>query len=120
WQRMYLSVDNATGRSTLNLITVAHDCGLIINPDGPTNQIEGNVVQSASHAILEHPDQPAWGAGAISTLTTRPAIANAIFPATGQRLRRIPLNPGQGARQGGGEDAPAFALFSDQLLLLQR
>lgn len=131
-----VSVDSS-GRIMLNHIAVAHDCGLIINPDGLRNQIEGNVVQSASRAILEqvnfdtskitsvdwrtypilrfqdiphidivlinHPDQPAWGAGEISTLTTPPAIANAIFHATGQRMRSIPLNPGQAAR-GGGDD----------------
>src|SRR5579871_909834 len=48
-----VSVDGATGRITLNHIVVAHDCGLIINPDGLRNQIEGNVIQSASRALLE-------------------------------------------------------------------
>jgi nicotinate dehydrogenase subunit B len=130
-----VSVDSATGRITLNRIAVAHDCGLIINPDGLKNQIEGNVIQSASRAILEqvtfdtskitsvdwrsypilrfqdipeidislinHPELPAYGAGEITTLTTPPAIANAIFDATGQRLRNIPLNPAQGRAQGG-------------------
>jgi CO/xanthine dehydrogenase Mo-binding subunit len=133
-----VSVDSASGRITLNHIVVAHDCGLIINPDGLKNQIEGNVVQSASRAMLEqvnfdgskitsvdwrtypilrfqdippidvilidHPDQPAWGSGEISTLTTPPAIANAIFHATGKRLRSVPLNPSQAARGGGGDE----------------
>jgi nicotinate dehydrogenase subunit B len=133
-----VSVDSSNGRITLNHIVVAHDCGLIINPDGLRNQIEGNVIQSASRAILEqvnfdnskitsvdwrsypilrfqdippidvvlinHPDQPAWGAGEITTLTTPPAIANAIFQATGQRMRTVPLNPSQGAPQGGDRD----------------
>ncbi len=130
-----VSVDGS-GKITLNHVSVAHDCGLIINPDGLRNQIEGNVIQSASRAILEqvnfdtskitsvdwrtypilrfqdvppiditlinHPDQPAWGAGEITTLTTPPAIANAIFHATGQRMRSVPLNPAQGATRGGG------------------
>lgn len=132
-----VSVDPSSSRITLNRIVVAHDSGLIINPDGLKNQIEGNVIQSASRAILEqvnfdssritsvdwrtypilrfqdipqidvvlinHPDQPAWGSGEITTLTTPPAIANAIFHATGQRLRSVPLNPGQAARGGGGD-----------------
>ena len=135
-----VSVDASTGRITLNRIAVAHDCGLVINPDGLKNQIEGNVIQSASRAILEqvnfdasaitsvdwrsypilrfqdipeilielidHPELPAYGAGEITTLTTPPAIANAIFDATGQRLRGVPLNPGQGlppAAPGGGD-----------------
>lgn len=48
-----ISVDPSSGRITLNRIVVAHDSGLIINPDGLKNQIEGNVIQSASRAILE-------------------------------------------------------------------
>jgi nicotinate dehydrogenase subunit B len=136
-----VSVDSNSGQVTLNHIVVAHDCGLIINPDGLKNQIEGNVIQSASRAILEqvnfdtakitsvdwrsypilrfqdippidivlidHPEQPAWGAGEITTLTTPPAIANAIFDATGKRLRSVPLNPGQAAppARGGGNGA---------------
>ena len=122
-----LSVDPQSGQVTLGRVVVAHDCGLIINPDGLKNQIEGNVIQSASRAILEqvtfdtskitsvdwrtypifrfdavpkidivlvnHPDQPAWGAGECATLTTGAAIANAIFWATGARVRDVPLTP---------------------------
>ena len=32
---------------------VAHDCGLIVNPDGLRNQIEGNVMQATSRALKE-------------------------------------------------------------------
>jgi nicotinate dehydrogenase subunit B len=32
---------------------VAHDCGLIINPDGLRNQIEGNVIQGISRTLKE-------------------------------------------------------------------
>src|SRR5207237_5284714 len=115
------------GQVHLGRVVVAHDCGLIVNPDGLRNQIEGNVIQSASRTLLERvtfddskvtsvdwrsypilrfadipsidvilvnqPDQPAWGAGACSTLTPTPAIANAIFWATGARVRDIPLTP---------------------------
>ncbi|MGI9147463.1 MAG: xanthine dehydrogenase family protein molybdopterin-binding subunit, partial [Chloroflexota bacterium] len=41
--------------------------------------------------LINHPDQPAWGAGECATLTTGPAIANAIFWATGARVRDVPL-----------------------------
>jgi CO/xanthine dehydrogenase Mo-binding subunit len=34
-------------------LVVAHDCGLIINPDGVKNQIEGNVIQSLSRTLKE-------------------------------------------------------------------
>lgn len=34
-------------------VVVAHNCGLVINPDGLKNQIEGNVIQSLSRTLLE-------------------------------------------------------------------
>jgi nicotinate dehydrogenase subunit B len=120
-------VDTKSGEVRVKHIVVAHDCGLIINPDGLRNQIEGNVIQSASRALkeqvtwdeshitsldwdsypilkftevpevevvlIDHPDQPATGAGEPSTITTAPAIANAIFAATGARVREIPFTP---------------------------
>ena len=120
-------VDTRSGEVHVRRIVVAHDCGLIINPDGLRNQIEGNVIQSMSRALKEqvtwansritsldwdsypilkfsevpdvevvlinHPDQPATGAGEPATITTAPAIANAIFAATGARLREIPFTP---------------------------
>jgi CO/xanthine dehydrogenase Mo-binding subunit len=120
-------VDTKSGEVRVRRIVVAHDCGLIVNPDGLRNQIEGNVVQSTSRALKEqvtwddshitsvdwdtypilkfsevpdvevvlinHPDQPAVGAGEPATITTAPAIANAIFAATGARVREIPFTP---------------------------
>src|SRR4026209_2018834 len=32
---------------------MAHDCGLIVNPDGVKNQVEGNIIQGVSRALLE-------------------------------------------------------------------
>jgi CO/xanthine dehydrogenase Mo-binding subunit len=43
--------------------------------------------------LINHPDQPALGAGEPSTVTTAAAVANAIFDATGIRLRQIPFTP---------------------------
>ncbi|HET9589525.1 MAG TPA: molybdopterin cofactor-binding domain-containing protein [Anaerolineales bacterium] len=120
-----VEVEKNTGVVRVNRIVVAHDCGLIINPDGVKNQIEGNVIQSLSRALKEEvqfdetrinsvdwqtypiltfsevpaieivlinrPDQPAVGAGEPSTVTTAAAVANAIFDATGQRLRQMPF-----------------------------
>jgi hypothetical protein len=106
--------------------TVAHDCGLIINPLGLTRTIEGNIVMAASRTLFEEvqfdansvtsvdwetypilemrdapeavdvvllnrPDLPATGAGEPATGVVAPAIANAIFDATGKRLRRVPF-----------------------------
>ena len=108
--------------------TVAHDCGLIINPRGLELTIEGNVVMALSRTLFEEvkfdrervlsvdwtsypileiqdapeqidivlinrPDLPASGAGEPSTRTVPAAIANAIFDATGARIRRVPITP---------------------------
>ncbi|MGI9148466.1 MAG: molybdopterin cofactor-binding domain-containing protein, partial [Chloroflexota bacterium] len=48
-----LTVDPQNGQVHLGRIVVGHDCGLIVNPNGLSNQIEGNVIQSASRALLE-------------------------------------------------------------------
>lgn len=48
-----VTVDRNSGAVRVNAVWIAHDCGLIVNPDGLRNQIEGNVVQAASRALLE-------------------------------------------------------------------
>ncbi len=45
--------------------------------------------------IVDRPDQPSAGAGEAPIITVAPAIANAIYRATGRRLRRLPMLPGQ-------------------------
>lgn len=123
----HVRVDKESGEVHVRRVTVAFDCGLVINPDGLKNQIEGNVLQSTSRALKEQvtwdgshitsldwetypiltfqevpevqvvlinrPDQPAVGAGEPGTITTAPAIANAIFAATGARVRQVPFIP---------------------------
>ena len=121
----YVQVDTASGAVRVRRIVAAHDCGLIINPDGAKNQIEGNIVQSLSRALkeevtfdqtrvtsvdwqsypiltfsevpeidivlIDRPEQPAVGVGEPSTVTTAAAVANAIFDATGARVRQVPF-----------------------------
>ncbi len=41
--------------------------------------------------LINRPDLPASGAGEPATRTAPAAIANAIFDATGVRLRRVPI-----------------------------
>ena len=123
-----VAVDRATGKVRVPYVAVAHDCGLIVNPDGVKNQIEGNVVQAISRALMEEvqfdssgvtsldwsdypilrfsdapeeiaitllnrPDKPMVGAGEATTAPVAAAIANAIFDATGRRLRSLPFTP---------------------------
>jgi nicotinate dehydrogenase subunit B len=106
---------------------VAFDCGLIINPDGVKNQIEGNIMQGVSRTrfeevkfdatgvqsldwisypvlrfqdvpdvqihLINRPELPATGAAETPIVVVPAAIANAIFDATGVRLREIPFTP---------------------------
>ena len=56
-----VEVNRSTGRVTVKKITVAHDCGIIVNPDGVRNQIEGNVIQGCSRALMEEVNFDAAG-----------------------------------------------------------
>jgi CO/xanthine dehydrogenase Mo-binding subunit len=48
-----VEVDKSTGRITVQRITLAHDCGLVVNPNGLTMQIEGNVIHGVSRSLFE-------------------------------------------------------------------
>jgi len=48
-----VEVDRRSGRVWAKRFTVAHDCGLIINPKGLELTIEGNVVQAVSRTLFE-------------------------------------------------------------------
>jgi len=43
-----VDVERSTGKVMVRKVTVAHDCGIIVNPDGLKNQIEGNVIQGTA------------------------------------------------------------------------
>jgi CO/xanthine dehydrogenase Mo-binding subunit len=107
-------------------VAVAHDCGLVVNPDGVRAQIEGGVIQTVSRTLkeelgwdrarvtsldwvtypilrfpevpeveielLSRPTEPPWGAGEPSAAVIPSAISNAIFDATGARLRTVPFS----------------------------
>ena len=123
-----VEVNTKTGALRVPRVTVAHDCGLIINPDALRRVVEGNVVQGLSRSIheevqfdrrsvksidwltypivditeappvidvvlLDHPEAMATGAGEATMRPLAAAINNAIFEATGTRIRRAPLTP---------------------------
>jgi len=122
-----VEVNKSTGQVVVKRVVCAHDCGLIVNPDGIKNQIEGNVIQGVSRALFEEvtfdangvtsldwnsypilrfrdapdleivlinrPDMAALGAGEPATIPLAAAIGNAIFDATGLRLRDGPFTP---------------------------
>ena len=123
-----VDIDRSTGKIWARKFTVAHDCGLVINPDGLRRTIEGAIVQGVSRTLWEevkfdrnsvtsvdwltypilditetpaevdvvlinHPELPATGAGEPPIRPVAAAIANAIFDATGVRIRRVPFSP---------------------------
>src|SRR5262249_41126998 len=46
--------------------------------------------KSFEFQAIDRPDQPVWGAGEVLITNGPAAIANAIFDATGKRLRQLP------------------------------
>ncbi|MGE5099374.1 MAG: hypothetical protein ACM3SX_05260, partial [Deltaproteobacteria bacterium] len=49
------------------------------------------VPESIDIELIDHPEVPSVGAGEAATSPIPAAIANAVFDATGQRLRDVPL-----------------------------
>src|SRR4029453_15150333 len=45
--------DRARGAIRVRRVAVGHDCGLVVNPDGVRNQIEGNVLQAITRTLKE-------------------------------------------------------------------
>jgi nicotinate dehydrogenase subunit B len=122
-----VDITPASGAIRVRDVFVAHDCGLIVNPDGLRNQIEGAVLQGTSRALkeevtfdrsrvtsidwrtypilrfseipnvhvtlIDRPSERPLGAGEPATIIVAPAIGNAVFAATGGRLREVPFTP---------------------------
>ena len=129
-----VSVDQDTGVITVTKATAGLDTGPVINPNGLRNQMEGQVVQGISRALVEEVKFRNLGAGGfgggavtstdwssyrvlqfgdklpeidlvlINNLKVAPtgagetiitlvasAIGNAVYDATGVRLRQIPM-----------------------------
>ncbi len=61
-----VTVNPATGEVRVTRVTVAHDCGQIINPDGVRNQIEGNIIQGISRSLKE---EVTWNDHEVTSLT---------------------------------------------------
>ena len=121
------------GALKVDRVTVAVDCGRLVNPSGAANQIEGGIVWSltgllygglpirngravnstfAQNKLLRMNECPRidvhfaggdaerpWGIGEVSTPVAAPAVLNAIFAATGKRLRTLPIE-GQALASG--------------------
>jgi nicotinate dehydrogenase subunit B len=64
-----VEVDTTTGKVTVSRVTMAYDCGLIINPDGLRMQIEGNVIQGVSRTLFEEVQFDSSGVKAVDWMT---------------------------------------------------
>jgi len=73
---------------------VVYDSGGITSRDWETYPILGfDNVPSIDTVLIERPGDPFLGMGEATTGPTAGAIANAIYDATGLRLRRLPFTP---------------------------
>jgi len=126
-----VSVDQDKGTITVTKVTAGIDTGQVINPNGLRNQMEGQVIQGMSRALVEEvqfrnregsgsfvssadwysypvlrfgdalPEIvtvlinnhkiPPTGAGETIITLVASAIGNAVFDATGVRMRQIPM-----------------------------
>jgi CO/xanthine dehydrogenase Mo-binding subunit len=48
-----VEVKRSTGEIRVTKVSLVHDCGQIINPDGLRNQLDGNVIQTISRTLIE-------------------------------------------------------------------
>jgi CO/xanthine dehydrogenase Mo-binding subunit len=127
-----VEVNRQTGHVWVKRLVCAHDCGLVINPEGLRRTVENGMMHSLSRALHEEvqfdsekvtsvdwvshptlthrdapekidvvivngdpnprrPDLPQYGAGETVCKPMIAAVANAIFDATGVRLRQVPF-----------------------------
>jgi nicotinate dehydrogenase subunit B len=94
-----VEVDSATGRVRVTRVTMAFDCGLIINPDGVRNQIEGNVMQGVSRTLFEEVHFNETGVQSVDW-ATYPVIRFRDVPDVQIHLINRPELPATGAAEG--------------------
>ena len=64
-----VEVDRSSGVVAVKRVTIGHDCGLIINPDGLRFQIEANAIQGVSRALFEEVKFDASGVQTVDWIT---------------------------------------------------
>jgi CO/xanthine dehydrogenase Mo-binding subunit len=73
---------------------VTWDAQQITSVDWPTyGGLSFGDLPQVEVVLIDRPDQPAAGAGESSITVVAAAVANAIFDATGARIRQVPFTP---------------------------
>ena len=107
-----VEVERSSGSVTVKKVTMGHDCGLIINPDGLKFQIEANVMQGVSRSLIE---EVKWDATGIKTVDWRtyPVITFAKVP----DVDIVLINRPERAASGSGEPGivPLFAAIGNAI-----
>ena len=95
-----VEVNKSTGDVSVTRVIAGQDSGLMINPEGVRHQIEGNVIQSTSRALMEEVSfsgsavaSREWGAYPIIKFPEVPEIDVLMLPRTDQP----PLGVGESA-----------------------
>ncbi|WP_245286961.1 molybdopterin cofactor-binding domain-containing protein [Bradyrhizobium sp. Tv2a-2] len=95
-----VAVNKTTGDVSVTRVVAGQDSGLMINPDGVRHQIQGNVIQSTSRALMEEVSfergkvaTREWGAYPIIKFPELPRIDVLMLP----RQDQPPLGVGESA-----------------------
>ena len=97
-----VEADRRSGAVRVTRVVVAHDCGLVINPDGVRAQIEGNVIQTVSRTLKE---ELKWNRSRVTSVdwASYPILTFPEAPRVEIELINRPAEPPWGA----GEPAAA-------------
>ena len=95
-----VAVNRRTGEVAVTKVTAGQDAGQMVNPAGVRHQVQGNVIQSVSRALVEQVQfdgagvtSREWGAYPILTFPQVPAIDVVLMP----RQDAAPLGAGESA-----------------------
>jgi nicotinate dehydrogenase subunit B len=95
-----VEVNRSTGQVAVKRIVCSHDCGLMVNPDGVKNQVEGNVIQGVSRALYEEVTFDSDGAVTSLDWGTYPILRFTELPELEVVLINRPEVPPLGAGEG--------------------
>jgi isoquinoline 1-oxidoreductase beta subunit len=80
-------------------VVSAVDCGIAVNPDGAVEQSNFHDYQvlridsaPAVEVYIVPSTEDPMGVGELGAMLVGPAVANAVFHATGIRIRRLPID----------------------------